>query len=66
MVLLGKNLRERLFYIYIYVLMSVFIYISFDLWTSPNCYAIMAIVAHYIDSSGARKVSLIALRHLDG
>src|SRR5947209_9522739 len=42
------------------------IHISFDLWTSPNCYAIMAIVAHYIDSSGARKVSLIALRHLDG
>lgn len=42
------------------------IHISFDLWTSPNCYAIMAIVAHYIDSSGARKANLIALRSLDG
>ena len=42
------------------------IHISFDLWTSPNCYAIMAIVAHYIDSSGARKTNLIALRSLDG
>jgi hypothetical protein len=37
------------------------IHISFDLWTSPNCYAIMAIVAHYIDSNGKRKASLIAL-----
>jgi hypothetical protein len=42
------------------------IHISFDLWTSPNCYAIMAIVAHYIDSNGKRKASLIALRSLDG
>src|SRR5947209_6667996 len=42
------------------------IHISFDMWTSPNCYAIMAIVAHYIDSSGTRKVNLIALRSLDG
>src|SRR5271170_7109987 len=42
------------------------IHISFDLWTSPNCYAIMAIVAHYIDSSGARKTNLIALRSLEG
>ena len=25
------------------------IHLSFDLWTSPNYYAIIAIVAHYID-----------------
>jgi hypothetical protein len=42
------------------------IHISFDLWTSPNCYAIMAIVAHYIDSSGERQAKLIALRSIDG
>ena len=42
------------------------IHISFDLWTSPNCYAIMAIVAHYINSTGVRKADLIALRRLDG
>src|SRR5579871_1761897 len=42
------------------------IHISFDLWTSPNYYAIMAIVAHYIDSDGKRQAKLIALRSLDG
>jgi hypothetical protein len=42
------------------------IHISFDLWTSPNCYAIMAIIAHYIDSNGGRQAKLIALRSLDG
>lgn len=42
------------------------IHISFDLWTSPNCYAIIAIVAHYIDSNGKRQAKLIALRSLDG
>jgi hypothetical protein len=42
------------------------IHISFDLWTSPNCYAIMAIVAHYIDSNGKRQAKLIAFRSIDG
>lgn len=42
------------------------IHISFDLWTSPNCYAFMAIVTHYINSTGARKADLIALRRLHG
>jgi hypothetical protein len=42
------------------------IHISFDLWTSPNTYAIMAIVAHYIDSNGKRQAKLFALRSLDG
>ena len=42
------------------------IHISFDLWTSPNYYAIMAIIAHYIDSIGARQAKLLAFRSLDG
>jgi hypothetical protein len=42
------------------------IHISSDLWTSPNYYAMMAIIAHYINSKGARKTNLIALRYLDG
>ena len=42
------------------------IHISFDLWTSPNYYAFMAIIAHYIDSKGDRQAKLIALRSLDG
>ena len=40
------------------------IHISFDVWSSPNCYAIMTIIAHYIDSSGVRKTKLIALEVL--
>jgi hypothetical protein len=42
------------------------IHISFDMWTSPNCYAIMAVIAHYIDSNGKRQAKLIALRYLEG
>jgi hypothetical protein len=42
------------------------IHISFDLWTSPNYYTIMAIIAHYIDSNGICQAKLIALRSLDG
>src|SRR2546421_6713026 len=42
------------------------IHISFDMWTSPNCYTIMTmIVAHYINSSGICKINLIALQSLD-
>jgi len=42
------------------------IHLSFDLWTSPNCYAIIAIVAHYINKSGAQQTKLLALRRLEG
>ena len=42
------------------------IHISFDMWTSPNCYAIMAVIAHYIDSNGKLQAKLIALRYLEG
>ena len=42
------------------------IHLSFDLWTSPNCYAIIAIVAHYIDKKGLRQTKLLAIRRLEG
>lgn len=42
------------------------IHISFDLWTSPNCYAIIAIVAHFIDTKGSRQTKLLAIRQLKG
>jgi hypothetical protein len=42
------------------------IHISSDLWTSPNYYAIMAAIVHYIDSKGVRQAKLIAFRYLDG
>jgi hypothetical protein len=42
------------------------IHISFDLWTSPNCYSIIAIVAHYIDAKGCRQTKLLAIRRLKG
>ena len=42
------------------------IHLSFDLWTSPNCYAIIAIVAHFIDSKGYRQTKLLAIRQLKG
>jgi len=42
------------------------IHLSFDLWTSPNYYAIIAIVAHYIDKNGTRQTKLLAMRRLEG
>ena len=42
------------------------IHLSFDLWTSPNSYAIIAIVAHYIDEKGCRQTKLLAIRRLEG
>jgi hypothetical protein len=42
------------------------IHISFDLWTSPNCYAIIALVAYYIDEKGCRQTKLLAIRQLNG
>jgi len=42
------------------------IHLSFDLWTSPNYYAIIAIVAHFIDSRGYRQTKLLAIRQLKG
>ena len=38
------------------------IHISFDLWTSPNRYAMIAIFAHFIDKRGRPQDLLLALR----
>ena len=38
------------------------IHISFDLWTSPNRLAIMAVFAHFIDKFGNQQSRLLALR----
>ena len=40
--------------------------LSFDLWTSPNCLAILGIVAHFIDKDGKRRNTVLALRELEG
>jgi hypothetical protein len=37
------------------------IHLSFDLWTSPNRFAIMAVHAHFIDNKGKQQNVLIAL-----
>ena len=42
------------------------IHLSFDLWTSPNCLAIIGIVSHFIDSKGCRQSKLLAIRQLKG
>jgi hypothetical protein len=39
---------------------------SFDLWSSPNCVAVIAINAHWIDSEGRRRTTLLAVRELPG
>ncbi|KAK4074631.1 hypothetical protein Purlil1_12926 [Purpureocillium lilacinum] len=38
------------------------IHLSFDLWTSPNRYAVMAVTAHFLDRQGHHQVRLLALR----
>lgn len=42
------------------------IHFSFDLWTSPNRYAIIAIFTHFLDRHGKQKQYLIALRRQPG
>ena len=42
------------------------IHISFDLWTSPNRLAIMAVFAHFIDKAGSQQSRLLALRRQFG
>lgn len=42
------------------------IHLSFDLWTSPNCHAIIAICAHYIDRHGHPQTKLLAMRGVEG
>lgn len=40
--------------------------ISFDLWTSPNCLAILGCIAHFIDKNGKRRTAILGLRELQG
>ena len=43
---------------------SKIIYLSFDLWISPNYISIMAVIAYYYDNSHINRTRLIALRKL--
>ena len=40
--------------------------VSFDMWSSPNFLAMMAICAYFIDSDGNRRNCLLALRRVSG
>lgn len=42
------------------------IHLSFDLWSSPNCHSIIAIVSHFISSKGSRESRLLAIRQMEG
>ena len=42
------------------------IHLSFDLWTSPNAYSIIAVISHFIDSKGRRQTKLLAVRRVLG
>jgi hypothetical protein len=42
------------------------IHISFDLWTSPNSYTLMVVVAYYVNKSFQNVTRLIILRNLRG
>ncbi|KAK5995167.1 Putative AC9 transposase-like protein [Cladobotryum mycophilum] len=42
------------------------IHLGFDLWTSPNRLAIMAVTGHFLDHSGKQQQRLLALRQQSG
>ena len=42
------------------------IHISFDLWSSPNHYAMLGVVFHWIDGIGTQRTDWVALRALCG
>jgi hypothetical protein len=42
------------------------VHICFDLWTSPNRFAIMAVFAHFIDQLGHQQSRLLTLRRQSG
>jgi hypothetical protein len=42
------------------------IHFSFDLWTSPNYYAILGVVAHWADANGVLQTTLLGMPKLDG
>ncbi|RKK80768.1 hypothetical protein BFJ71_g15816 [Fusarium oxysporum] len=43
-------------------LLDVIIHLGFDLWTSPNRHAVMAVTAHFLDRQGKHQSRLLALR----
>jgi hypothetical protein len=40
--------------------------ISFDLWTSPNPYAILGVIAMWIDTTGKRQTTVLGIRRVYG
>ena len=42
------------------------IFILFNLWISPNCLAILGVIAHFIDKTGKRRTAVLALREIEG
>ncbi|KAI8396320.1 hypothetical protein FOFC_06303 [Fusarium oxysporum] len=40
--------------------------ISFDLWTSPNPYAVLGVIAMWIDTAGKRQTTVLGIRHVYG
>jgi hypothetical protein len=40
--------------------------ISFDLWTSPNPYAILGVIAMWIDATGKRRATVLGIRRVYG
>lgn len=42
------------------------VHLSFDLWTSPSCSAILGVCAHFLDSQYRLRHALLALREMEG
>lgn len=42
------------------------IHISFDIWTSPNFFSIIAVYSHFVDRHGKRQRRLLAFRRITG
>jgi hypothetical protein len=40
--------------------------ISFDLWTSPNPYAILGVIAMWIDATGKQQITVLGMRRVYG
>jgi len=45
---------------------STKIHLSFDLWSSPNSYGMLAVVAHFVSDRYTLEAPLLSLRSLDG
>jgi hypothetical protein len=42
------------------------IHFSFDMWTSPNCMGMIAVIAHFVSHTGEARDCLIGLRRVHG